>query len=252
MVSRSSSEVKKPQLSLHITAPPPRADVPTLEPNKGNHDLLLDPDFVDRFPERIIERPGRCRSDLRWGSVIYLQDESYTARFPTGRTLTIYGSPWTAQFGTWAFQYPPIRDVFAGTIPAGTDILLTHGPPKLHLDASGGKGCEHLLREIWRVHRSLRLVAFGHIHAGYGSEILPFDNAQESYEKVLLGGRGFPGILLIGFWVLCGWLMRMGWMMLMSRVSQHGDDVHAVRLVNAAVACGLENEGSRPPSVFQI
>lgn len=33
----------------------------------GNHDLLLDPEFVDRFPERIIERAGTARSDLRWG-----------------------------------------------------------------------------------------------------------------------------------------------------------------------------------------
>jgi hypothetical protein len=32
----------------------------------GNHDLLLDLAFVDRFPKRVIEEEGAARSDLDW------------------------------------------------------------------------------------------------------------------------------------------------------------------------------------------
>lgn len=75
----------------------------------GNHDLLLDPVFVDRFPARIFEGPGSRRSDLRWGSVIYLQDDFVDLQFDNRRKLKIYGAPSTQQFGNWPFQYPPIR-----------------------------------------------------------------------------------------------------------------------------------------------
>ena len=190
--------------------------------NKGNHDLLLDQTIVDRFPERIIERPGRYRSDLRWGNLVYLQDDSYTATFPNGRSLTIYGCPWTSQFGNWAFQSPPIRDVFRGKVPEGTDILLTHGPPKLHLG------------EIWRVHRSLRLVVFGHIHEGYGSEVLPFDEFQETYEKILLGEGRFFALVLLGIWMLWTYVECL---ISVPRV-ERARNVRAVRMVNAAIASG--------------
>ncbi|KAH8784018.1 hypothetical protein BGZ57DRAFT_884425 [Hyaloscypha finlandica] len=36
----------------------------------------------------------------------------------------------TQQFGNWAFQHPPIRDVWMGVVPEETDVLLTHGPAK--------------------------------------------------------------------------------------------------------------------------
>ena len=57
------------------------------------------------------------------------------------------------------------------------DILLTHGPPKGHLD-QGGKGCPQLLREIWRVRP--RLVVFGHIHEGYEREHISYDDVCPS------------------------------------------------------------------------
>ena len=224
----------------------------------GNHDLLLDLDFVDRFPERILERPGSRRIDLQWGDVKYLQNELHTAIFPTqARTLNVYGSPWTQQFGNWSFQYPPIRDVFARQIPENTDILLVHGPPKFHLDNANNNadnnnnGCEHLLREIWRVHQSLKMVVFGHIHAGYGSVVLPFNKAQKSYERVLHRKHRFPAILALAFWVLWEYLKQMNWMVGMFSNSNN-DRVQAIRLVNAAIACGPGNEESRSPLVFQI
>lgn len=69
-----------------------------------------------------------------------------------------------------------------------TDILITHGPPKNHLDL--GLGCPHLLREVWRV--KPRLHVFGHIHWGAGTEPVYFDECQAAYERLLSRpARGF-------------------------------------------------------------
>ncbi|KAK4182123.1 putative rhamnogalacturonate lyase C [Podospora australis] len=86
----------------------------------GNHDVLLDPDYGGHLT---------C---------------------PNGRQLCIYGSPRTPRYGNWAFQYTRNDDIWTGTIPKGVDILVTHGPPRSHLDL-GRLGCYHLLRELWRV-----------------------------------------------------------------------------------------------------
>jgi Icc-related predicted phosphoesterase len=73
--------------------------------------------------------------------------------------------------------------VWANTVPDDADILLTHGPPFEYLDE--GKGCRHLLKEIWRARP--KLVVYGHIHAGRGEEIVTLDCFQACYEDVLLG-----------------------------------------------------------------
>jgi len=52
-------------------------------------------------------------------------------------------------------------------IPSGTDILITHGPPKGHGDANMSGlacGCEELLATIQRIKPALHV--FGHIHEG--------------------------------------------------------------------------------------
>jgi hypothetical protein len=90
-------------------------------------------------------------------------------------------------FGNWAFQYPDIRSVWPDSIPSETDILLTHGPPKGHLD-NGGKGCPQLLRELSR--ERPRLVVFGHIHIGRGVEHVEFDSFQKAYDGIMTGDKG--------------------------------------------------------------
>lgn len=96
------------------------------------------------------------------------------------------------------------------------------------------------------MHRPLMLVVFGHIHAGYGSHMLPFDRVQESYEKVLLTERRFWAVFVLGFWVL--WRFWKGMVWIPQGVRQNSD-VQVTRLVIAAIACGL---GSRSQLVFQI
>jgi len=137
----------------------------------GNHDLCLDPSK----PEYV--------GDVDWRSVIYLQDSSTTLRFPGGRPLNIYGSPWTPKHGNWAFQYPRDReDRWKDSIPEDTDILPTHGPPKHHLDL-GHLGCSFLLQELKT--KSPLMHAFGHIHAGYGRRTVVWDSFESAYERAL-------------------------------------------------------------------
>jgi len=144
----------------------------------------------------------------------------------------------TPQYGNWAFQYPRIRDVWKDTIPDGTVILLAHGPPRGHLDAVYGKaqGCEHLLRELWRVKdKALKLAVFGHIHGSYGQETLCFDSVQSQFEKSLLGELGILGLL------------RMALMWLVGRSGIWSPSGQKVMLVNAAhKIVGGSKEGRAP------
>lgn len=72
-------------------------------------------------------------------------------------------------------------------MPDDVDILVTHGPPKAHLDYDGA-GCEFLLAELWRVQP--RLHVFGHIYSGYGQELVQYNGLQEAYEVVVISGGG--------------------------------------------------------------
>jgi Icc-related predicted phosphoesterase len=120
----------------------------------GNHDFLFE------------REPRSARSLIRHAE--YLQDSGITVS-----GLAIWGSPWQPWFMDWAFNLQrgePLRAVWDG-IPAGTSILLTHGPPHGILDATArGEhvGCEELLAAALRVRP--RFHAFGHIHEGYGRE----------------------------------------------------------------------------------
>lgn len=214
----------------------------------GNHDVLLDPDYITRHPDRIYEGVGTSRTDLDWGDVVYLNGSStclnLSADGTRDRSLKIYGSPWTEQYGTWAFQYSPIRDIWTNAVPNDTDILLVHGPPKGHLDSTG-KGCPHLLREIRRVRP--RLVVFGHIHAGYGREEISYDDGvQRAYDSVMTTDRGLGAVVSASFWVGLQWLclvLSMGH----CSMDKPGD----ATFVNAAVL-GVQGKEQREPMIIWI
>jgi len=119
----------------------------------GNHDFLLE-DEPDRFRQMI---PGTC---------IYLNDAAATVA-----GLTLWGSPITPFFFDWAFNRNRGADIRRhwDRIPAGVDVLVTHGPPHGVLDGTvrGQRvGCEELLVAVQRL--KPRLHVFGHIHEAYG------------------------------------------------------------------------------------
>ncbi|KAJ0420210.1 Metallo-dependent phosphatase-like protein [Aspergillus carlsbadensis] len=185
----------------------------------GNHDLILDEGCDDRFLTRGEDNSALKRRRLDWGDIRYLQNEAVTLEIeqpipcaegrgsaPRRQQVKIYGSPLTPEFGAWAFQYPAIRDVWTGAIPADTDILVTHGPPALYGDYDGEngptgtrkvKGDGYLLREIRRVRP--KMVICGHIHGAFGISSIEHDGTQaiRDRQQMQWGGYGVVEILRI-------------------------------------------------------
>ncbi|KAH8732167.1 Metallo-dependent phosphatase-like protein [Phaeosphaeriaceae sp. PMI808] len=166
----------------------------------GNHDTYLDP----RTRPSLSDEQSRGRVD--WKRVHYLQHRkvsltievdslsstSSTLRTPllaegrSQRRIRIYGAPQLPGDGptdVHAFQYPRGQDAWSETVPEDTDILVTHTPPKYHLDLSlpRGLGCEHLLAEVRRVKPVLHV--FGHVHWGAGQAVVWWDKAHDAYTQ---------------------------------------------------------------------
>lgn len=230
----------------------------------GNHDVLLDDVFLEKYPER---RYGQTKTkqDLDWGSVIYLQDSSVTLEIPMSdqeqerrmdeivegqpskKSITIFGSPWTPRYGISAFQYHPNNsqhweDIFACS-DKKPNIIVTHGPPHLHLDRRDfhRAGCPYLAEEIHRIRP--RLNVFGHIHASYGREDVTLDSVQRTYEEVMRGWAGWGGIIWMAFMVL--WVR-------VKRIFREPDEDENITFVNAAVVGGPHNELQNDPITIDI
>lgn len=152
----------------------------------GNHDTYLDP------RSRVTLSKADQEPSLNWHNITYLQHDSTTITV-ANRALHIYGAPQIPSCGgpEFAFQYHKGQDAWTNTIPANVDVLVTHTPPKFHLDVfSPSLGCEWLLKECWRV--KPRLHVFGHIHADAGRQVVFWDDAQRAYERGMTRkGEGF-------------------------------------------------------------
>lgn len=225
----------------------------------GNHDVLLDEEFLDKYPERRYGQT-KTRHDLDWGDIHYLQDSSLTLNFtidqdphqnessnPRSKQLTIYGSPWTPQYTISAFQYPQDEDIWTRKIPSNSDIVITHGPPRLHLDTPGLRhvGCPYLAQEIFRVRP--RLHVFGHIHASYGRESLILDGVRLAHDEIM-GNWG-------DWWSLTR--MAIGVCVAKIRNIFIGRDAMAASekpttLINAAVVRQTWNEDLNSPIVVEL
>jgi predicted phosphodiesterase len=231
----------------------------------GNHDVLLDDKFLQRYPDRRYGQT-KTKADLNWGSVIYLEDSSVTLDFPLCelhrgsnhdrdnvsvdehgvRSLTVFGSPWTPQYGISAFQYRPNNySHWAERLESLTpDILVSHGPPKLHLDSRDfhRAGCPYLTEEVIRIRP--RLVVFGHIHASYGREDVVLDAARSAYDEVLIGWGGWETVARMAVLVL--------WAKLKAFLGQGRLKEKITTFVNAAVVGGPDNELRNPPVVVEL
>jgi hypothetical protein len=136
----------------------------------------------------------------------------------------------TPRHGNWAFQYPRTQDTWKDRVPDDIDILVTHGPPKAHLDLTG-LGCEFLLAELWRIQP--RLHVFGHIHAGYGQELVQYDDLQRAYEAAVTAGGG------------CFKLGRVLYELVMNHLRPAKESRGL--LVNASIVGGFRDEMRRTP-----
>lgn len=118
----------------------------------GNHDFCF------------AWEPERCRALLT--NAHYLQDQAITLD-----GLKFYGSPWQPVFFDMAFNLRrgrALRDKWL-KIPRGTDVVVTHGPPRGIGDqlANGeAVGCADLLDVVNLLRPKVHV--FGHIHGGHG------------------------------------------------------------------------------------
>jgi Icc-related predicted phosphoesterase len=125
----------------------------------GNHDFACE------------QEPELTRELARQAGVHYLLDEELQFG-----GLRFWGSPTTPWFRGMAFNRhrgAPLRAHWE-RIPAGLDVLVTHGPPLGLGDRAffgGSVGCADLLARVRE--RSPRLHVFGHIHEAHGEFTLP-------------------------------------------------------------------------------
>jgi Icc-related predicted phosphoesterase len=134
----------------------------------GNHDWLYQTD------------PGLAKSLIT--NATLLMDESVVIN-----GLNFYGSSWQPEFCGWAFNLPRGEQLAQkwAQIPDDTNVLITHGPPHGIMDGCERimhmpdgtviedvehVGCEDLSARIKNL-KQLKLNVFGHIHAGYGTEM---------------------------------------------------------------------------------
>jgi len=139
-----------------------------------------------RKPRKTSTREMFCTSRMQVSNLTFFhQTTNTTVATPGGgssklpRKLTIFGSPWTPQYGISAFQYR-LDDIdhwaswFTALQSSKPDIVVTHGPPKHHLATCDihRAGCPYLAHETSQLRP--RLVVFGHVHASYGREDIVF------------------------------------------------------------------------------
>jgi Icc-related predicted phosphoesterase len=112
----------------------------------GNHEYPVEAD------------PDKWRRRL--SNATLLLNESVTIE-----GIRLWATPITLSLGgAFALDSESDREKMFNTIPEGTDILISHGPPQDVLDS--GQGCSALRRAIIRVKPKLH--CFGHIHGAYG------------------------------------------------------------------------------------
>jgi Icc-related predicted phosphoesterase len=150
----------------------------------GNHDVDIDPAWPDEFAEDEddVEVGANCLSLLRSQKehgIHYLDEGTHTFTLQDGRSFTVYASPYTPKFRTFASLYGKDDDRFnegAHKMQEDVDIVISHGPPAFppfegyKLDVSERDehcGCEKLAKALERV--KPRLACFGHIHKGRGA-----------------------------------------------------------------------------------
>lgn len=231
----------------------------------GNHDTYLDP------RTRPSLSAAQREDSLDWGRVHYLQHKLLTLnispRTPTSdsstpllrdgnqRRLKIYGAPQIPACGPMsvhAFQYQRGSDAWSETVPEDVDILITHTPPKYHMDLSmpKGLGCEHLLKEIQRVKPVLHV--FGHVHWGAGREVVHWDRAHEAYVQGMGTASTYTrGVLNPGLWWNVVRVTYRGVRELLWDRVWGGQSTHTI-LVNAAQTKGNTGKLGNPVQVIDI
>ncbi|WQF76569.1 Putative calcineurin-like phosphoesterase domain, ApaH type, metallo-dependent phosphatase [Colletotrichum destructivum] len=138
----------------------------------GNHDLSLDPpaiygkiDEAEREILAVRDLVKRAKAE----GIVFLEEGTHEFVLGNGAALKLFASPYTPGTAGWAFEY----STHDFNIEEGTDVVVTHGPPRGILDISeGGKriGCPQLFRAVARSQPKIH--CFGHVHRGWGARLV--------------------------------------------------------------------------------
>ncbi|THX39863.1 Metallo-dependent phosphatase [Aureobasidium pullulans] len=144
----------------------------------GNHDLELDGEYwrthLDEEGGDELEEHDQAVAIMKGplakeAGVTYLEEGTHTFTLNNGASFSIYVSPYSPEFGDWAFGSAASEDRYHD-LKDHVDIMMTHGPPKNILDScpQGSVGCDHLLNALRRTQPLLH--CFGHIHESHGAQ----------------------------------------------------------------------------------
>lgn len=104
-------------------------------------------------------------------NIVFLQQGSYEFALDNGAAMKLHASPFTPNHGgDWGFQY---HDGHGFTMEDGTDIVITHGPPRGIMDMTAEKtrvGCPLLFEAVARAQPKVH--CFGHVHGGWGAKFV--------------------------------------------------------------------------------
>lgn len=191
-LTKGSAPAEYAATLLALLAP---LDAPLKIAIPGNHDAALDPAYWEA--RRLLGGGGAAAEDRRrrgypaqvrrtvaaaaaaadghggggggGGVHVLVEEGSYDFVLANGARLRVYASPWTPEYGGWAFQYAGPHDF---EVREGTDVVVTHGPPEGVLDRTfrgEQAGCGCLLEAVARARP--RVHCFGHIHEGWGARL---------------------------------------------------------------------------------
>ncbi len=158
----------------------------------GNHDWVgqIDRDITDVLSKEITK-----------GFAVLVDEQAEVEDADTGRMIQFYGTPWTPQFGYWAFMESDstLNDIFK-QIPTKLDVLITHGPPYAHCDRTYDSllaGSRSLAKHIKRA--KPQYVVCGHIHEGRGAARLNGHTTVYNVSYLSLGYKPYTVLDLGGY-----------------------------------------------------
>ncbi len=130
----------------------------------GNHDMMCQ-DAPVLFKALLSEHPTiNYLEDSELSPMIGLRDSS-------GESIRIYGSPWSKEYGGWAFMSDEkgLNEKW-DRIPENISLLVVHGPPHeiLDLTLKGVNAGSKTLREQILGRIKPKIVCTAHIHEAYG------------------------------------------------------------------------------------
>ncbi|CAE6416292.1 unnamed protein product [Rhizoctonia solani] len=151
----------------------------------GNHEFNLDSKCRSAFYGRVgsqmaadLDEERRMLTDESAvdSNLTYLEVTSAEIPGASGKKWSVYGSPYTPEFGTMGFSYPrSAESTIWADVPQNTEVLVTHGPPFGILDLSrhdkGHVGCPALAHAVLHCLPRVRLHVYGHIHESRGVEV---------------------------------------------------------------------------------